>query len=112
MNTITEESLPPPEWVAWQVGTPPVEEGKRSSYWCAVQRTDGKIYHRLLQYLNRHVMPVGDGLEPSPNAEPVTDSDGEYYWTGWYETSCDQCETQWAYSGEVVAWMALPKLKI
>jgi hypothetical protein len=111
MKALTEETLPPPEWVAWQLGAPPIEAGQRRRYWCAVRSSpNGKITHRALDYLNRHAMPVSDQCEPSTNAEPVPDSDGEYFWTGWFEEACDQCETSWAYNGEVVAWMALPRL--
>jgi len=107
---ITEETLPPPEWVAWQIGTPPVKEGKREQFWCAVKRGDG-IAHTFLEYLNRYVMPCADGLEPSTACEAVPGTENEYYWVGWHEEACEQCETQWAYTGEVIAWMRLPRLK-
>lgn len=51
-------------------------------------------------------------LEAPKGCEPVPNSDEDYYWTGWFEESCDQCETQWSYSGEIVAWLALPRLKL
>jgi hypothetical protein len=118
MNTSDTQSATPAPGVGcgvvlgvrWQTGTPDVKEGKRERFWCAVKVGHGKVGHCTLEYLNRHVMPVSDGLEPSPNAEPVPNSEyDEYYWTGWHEEACDQCETQWVYSGEVVAWMRLPR---
>lgn len=116
MNTSDTQSATPAPGVGcgallgvrWQTGTPDVAEGKRERLWCAV-KVGHKVGHCTLEYLNRYVMPVSDGLEPSPNAEPVPDSEDEYYWSGWHEEACDQCETQWAYSGEVVAWMRLPR---
>lgn len=102
LHQITDQDI-------WHTGTPTVAEGACEQFWCAIETPTGKVHHRALEYLNRHVMPVGDGLEPSKNAEPVPNSDGEYYWTGWHERACDQCETQWAYSGKVVAWMRLPR---
>ena len=68
-----------------------------------------KIYHRTLTFCNGYVMPMSDCSAGSPkNAVPVGD-DGDYAWTGWYEESCEQCETQWTFEGEVVAWMRLPR---
>lgn len=106
----TEETLPPPEWVAWQIGTPPVKEGGREAFWCAVKHGTG-IAHTFLDYLNRHQMPCSDMCEPPKGAEPVENSEDEYYWTGWHQESCEHCDTQWSYSGEVIAWMRLPRLK-
>lgn len=96
--------------VRWQTGTPDVKEGSRERFWCAVKGAPGKVLHCTLEYMNRYQMPVSDGLEPSADAEPVPNSEDEYYWSGWHEEACDQCETQWAYSGEVIAWMRLPRL--
>ena len=95
--------------VRWQTGTPDVKEGKRERFWCAVEGSPGKVCHASLEYLNRYIMPVSDGMEPSDDAELVPDSEDEYYWTGWHEEACDQCDTQWAYSGVVTAWMRLPR---
>jgi hypothetical protein len=56
-------------------------------------------------------MPLSDSCCDAPKGcEPVPGTDGEeFYWTGWFERSCEQCDTQWTFSGEVVAWMALPR---
>lgn len=107
---LTEETLPPPEWVAWTLGVPPVADRAQRTFWCAVRTKEGKVIHRFLSYCNRYVMPLGDHCDEAPKGcEPVPDGDGEFYWTGWFERSCDQCDTQWEFSGEVVAWMALPR---
>lgn len=94
----------------WQTGTPDVPDGQRETFWCAIKGHTGKVAHRTLYYLNRHEMPCSDQCEPSKDAEPVPNSDGDYYWTGWFQESCDHCDTQWAYGGEVVAWCRLPRL--
>jgi hypothetical protein len=105
--------LPPAEVVMWRTGTPDVTEGKRERFWCATRNdTHGKVYHRSLEFLNRYVMPCTDQCEPSADAEPVPNSDGDFYWSGWHEEACENCDTQWAFSGEVVAWMRLPRFPV
>jgi hypothetical protein len=104
-------TLPPAKSAVWNGHTPPVKEGCEQTFWCAVRGNNGGIYHRFLQYSNRYVMPLSDSCCDAPKGcEPVPGSDGEeFYWTGWFERSCDQCDTQWTFSDEVVAWMALPR---
>lgn len=106
----THVTLPPPESVVWNGFTPPVKEKSQATFWCAVRAKDGKVFHRFLSYCNRYVMPLGDDQYDVPaGVEPVPDGDGDYYWTGWFERSCDQCDTQWSFDGEVIAWMVLPR---
>lgn len=94
----------------WKTGTPDVAEGRRETFWCAIKGRNGKLFHRHLDYLNGHIMPLSDtchDIAPE-HAVPVGD-DGDYKWTGWHEVSCDQCETQWGFRQEVIAWMRLPR---
>ncbi len=94
----------------WQTGTPDVSEGKCETFWCCIEGCNGKQFHRHLEYANRHVMPLADGIEDAPEGvEPVPGSEEDFYWTGWHEASCDQCDTQWRFSQKVIAWMRLPK---
>ena len=95
----------------WETGTPVVKEGGRQAFWCAVKNHRGGISHVAIEYLNRHVMPCSDSCEPGDSAVPVPGSDDEYFWTGWFEQSCEHCETQWNYTGEVVAWIRLPRFQ-
>lgn len=106
--------LPPPQIVGWNTGKPDVKEGGQNRFWCAVKPLGSeKLHHRVLLYCNRYAMPLSDQMLEAPKGcEPVPNSDEDYYWTGWFEESCDQCETQWTYSGEIVAWLALPRLKL
>lgn len=95
----------------FSVGTPIVPEGKLGHFWCIVKNTGAKyLSMRYLFYGNKYVMPLSDDCYDAPDiAEPVGD-DGDYAWTGWFERSCDQCETQWSFSGEVIGWKELPKI--
>lgn len=94
--------------VSFQDGTPDVKRGAKEVFWCVIRSQSGRLYHRPLTYCNAHVMPCSDQCEPSDNAVPVGD-DGDYEWTGWFEQSCEYCDTQWAFTFEVVAWMRLPR---
>lgn len=95
----------------WSHGTPIVADGGQRSFWCAVRlHAHSNLTHRFLVYCHRYVMPLSDDCyDPPAGVTPVPDGDGDYHWTGWFEASCDQCETQWCYTGEVVAWMELPR---
>lgn len=94
----------------WNTGTPSVPPGGRRTFWCAIRGQNGRIYHRFLDYLNGLIMPLSDSCDEVPaGAVPADDEGIEYKWFGWHEVACDQCETQWAYHQEVVAWMELPK---
>lgn len=96
----------------WCVGVPDVEKGAQERFWCAYRGHNGTIYHKLLSYCNAHLMPLADSCCDAPaSAKPVGD-DGEYEWTGWHHLSCEQCDTQWTFEHEVIAWMRLPRFPI
>ncbi len=93
----------------WQTGIPTVPEGGREVFWCATITPNGNLFHRHLAYLNGYIMPLSDSQDdPGDDAVAVGD-DGDYAWSGWYEESCDQCETQWKFTDEIKAWMKMPK---
>lgn len=97
--------------IQWQTGIPDVPVGGQRRLWCAYKGVNGKIYHAVLSYYNAFVSPLTDLLDdlvPSDNAVPVGD-DGEYAWTGWFQESCDHCDTYWGFDRPVIAWMELPK---
>lgn len=93
----------------WMVGIPRVPKGKQESFWCRVKNTGSEIEGlRLIKYDNAFLMPLSDTCDEAPeNSLPVGD-DENYEWTGWWEDSCEQCDTYWAFNGEVVAWIRLP----
>ena len=92
----------------WQTGIPPVAEGAQRRFIVAIRGSgSGKIHRSMLLYSNQFIGPCSDGNEPAEGQEEAND-DGDYYWTGWFEESCDQCDTFWKFSGDVVAWMPLP----
>ncbi len=94
----------------WQTGTPDVPKGGMRRYWCAISR-EGKIYHRILGYAHDHVMPLSNDCSGVPEecCRPVSEDSDEYYWNGWFQESCDYCDTQWVWDEPVIAWMELPK---
>ncbi len=107
---LTASSAEDGERLDWSTGTPDVKEGGCETFWCAVEGVNGKTFHRHLDYANRHQMPLADHIDEAPaGVEPVPGSDEDFYWTGWHEKSCDQCETQWMLNQRVIAWMRLPK---
>lgn len=89
---------------------PTIPAGTMRRYWCITRSTaSAKESGRMLCYGNAYVMPLSDnGGEAPDDAVPVGD-DGYYAWTGWYEESCEQCDTYWAFHGEVLAWLELPQ---
>ena len=87
---------------AWHDGVPEVPEGVQRAFLCS---TNGVVL-RLL-YSNRFVGPASDETDPESEDEVAPDS-GEYYWTGWFEESCDQCDTFWRWDKPVEGWMPLP----
>ncbi len=112
MEAITPFLAPAPVEQArgWNTGTPDVKEGGCETFWCCIENAKGKLFHRHLDYANRHIMPLADGQEDAPEGtEPVPNSEEDFYWTGWHEVACDQCDTQWRFSQKVVAWMRLPE---
>lgn len=80
-----------------------------TTFWCLTKESPTSPERaRALCYANGYLMGVSDSAgDPPEGAIPVGD-DGDYSWTGWFEGSCQQCDTYWTYSGEVVAWMELP----
>jgi hypothetical protein len=95
---------------AWKTGIPDVSEGRQEIFWCALKNDNGKIHYRPLNYCHRYIMPLSDSCDDAPEGcEPVSEGDDDYYWTGWYEQSCEQCETQWTVSAQIIAWMRLPR---
>jgi len=106
------QPTPAPGRALWKNGTPDVKEGGREIFWCATRTSAGKIWHRHLAYFNACIMSLSDSCdEPPEGAVPVGD-DGDYALTGWYQESCDYCETQWSFDGEVLAWMRLPRCDV
>lgn len=96
--------------VHWQTGTPDVPAGSKELFWCRCDNGNGVALYYPLVYANRYQMPLSDSCyDPPKGCEPVPDSDDDYYWTGWFEKSCQQCETQWASSYKVMEWMRLPR---
>lgn len=93
----------------WSIEKPTVAKGKMQRFWCATKNIRGGVSHCLLCYGNAYLMPLSDSCDnPSDNAVPVGD-EGDYEWTGWWEESCEQCDTYWEFNGEVITWMELPK---
>ena len=95
----------------WQTGVPPVAPGESRDYWVAFRNHDDQTRYCLLSYLNKYVMPLHDDcLEADAKyATPIPDSDGDYWWTGWFEAYCDKCEVHWISHLHVLAWMELPR---
>ena len=93
----------------FQTGTPDTPPGSRRAFWCATLNDQGKLFHRYLEYLNAHVMPLADSQDEAGPGAVAIGEDGDYAFTGWYEPSCDQCETQWQVTNTVLAWLILPK---
>lgn len=98
------------EALEWKTGIPPVKERTQETFWCVTRTSTGTLGTALLCYGNKFIMPLSDTCDgPPANAVPIGD-DGDYEWTGWWEESCDQCDTYWAHLDTVVAWIPLPKL--
>lgn len=89
----------------WRDGVPDVPEGGQRAF---LVSSGGAIF--VLLYSNRFVSPASDEAEPDDETETFPDS-GEYYWTGWFEEACSQCDTFWRWDKPVDGWMALPKYK-
>lgn len=88
---------------------PTIPAGTMRRYWCITKaQAPSKEHARQLCYGNAYVMPLSDEGDAPDNAIPVGD-DGDYAWTGWWEESCDLCDTYWAFHGEVLAWLELPQ---
>lgn len=94
----------------WQTGIPEVREGALQRFWCATKRPNQKLQHEVLCYGNKYVMPLADTQDMAPACAVPVGDDGDYEWSGWWSESCDNCETFWIFSGEVVAWMKMPKM--
>ena len=99
------------ERLDWQTGIPPVELGGEDAFWCQYeykQNGETRIGYGLLEYRNKYVALASDWAEPGPEEVEVGDS-GEYEWTGWFEQSCDVCNTFWRCTKNIIAWMKLPR---
>jgi hypothetical protein len=92
----------------WHTGTPDIPPGTQTRFWVATRNDDGKVFERLLVYGNQYRMPLGDDQDEPPSIAMPIENDEEYLWTGWWQESCESCETSWCFSGEIVAWMNLP----
>jgi hypothetical protein len=92
----------------WKTGTPDIPEGSQLRVLVTTEDANGKRRVHSLLYLNRFIGPCSDDREPPADAEECGD-DGEYYWTGWHQESCTNCDTFWSWDGPtVVAWMPFP----
>lgn len=100
----------------WTFGNKPsIPEGQARDFIVVTETQSGKRHSFQLCYMNRHVMPLSDDAhEPPKCCEPVTDSDEDYYWTGWFYESCEMCEVMWQYTddGKIIAFTDLPTLPV
>jgi hypothetical protein len=105
------EIMSTPTIYPWISGnTPDIPEGTLGRFIVAIKRDNGNLYSCELDYLNRFAMPCADDCEPSAGAERVEEDDENYLWTGWHESSCEQCETSWSYDSpeRIVAYLPMP----
>lgn len=103
-------SKPPIPFSYWQTQTPTIPEGKRQAFWCACRYGEsGPILYRVCEYLNRYKLEFEFEAEPSKQCEPVADEENVYRCTGWFEPSCDVCDTQYEAAFNVLAWQGLPR---
>lgn len=88
-----------------------MKPGEQTRFWCAYKHTaeSENVYHRMLCYCNAYVMPLADSQWDAPKTAVPVGDDGDYAWTGWHAEACEQCDTQWEFGGEVVAWMRMPR---
>lgn len=86
----------------WRTGIPDVPEGGQRPFLCKVNGGG----HCILLYSNRYIAPASDTAEPAMGTE--ANDDGDYFWTGWFEESCVQCDTFWSWAGTIDGWMPLP----
>ena len=95
------------EWEAskWRTGLPTVEEGRQRVFLCSVKGCETPM---TLIYNNRYIADISDGQDDPGDAVETSPDSGEYYWTGWFEEGCSQCDTFWRFDREVEAWMELP----
>lgn len=97
----------------WIEGNKPtIPDGAMGRFIVARKRKDGKIFTFPLTYCNRHRMPLADECWEAPDcAEEISDTDDEYFWTGWFSESCEHCDTFWSYqnSEDIIAFMPFPK---
>ena len=101
------------EWI--KGNKPNLEEGQQAEYIVARQRPDGKVFTFVLTYANRHVMGLSDSCWEVPDCVEIIDEDhDEYMWSGWFDRSCEQCDTQWKYQNdaEIIAHMPIPDFNL
>ena len=89
----------------WRTGLPPVDEGRQRVFLCSVKDCETPM---TLIYSNRYIADMSDGQHDPGEAIETSPDSGEYYWTGWFEEGCSQCDTFWRFDREVEAWMELP----
>ena len=89
----------------WRTGLPPVDEGRQRVFLCSVKGCETPM---TLIYNNRYIADISDGQDDPGDAVETSPDSGEYYWTGWFEEGCSQCDTFWRFDREVEAWMELP----
>lgn len=89
----------------WRTGLPPVDEGRQRVFLCSVKGCETPM---ALIYSNRYIADMSDGQDDPGDAVETSPDSGEYYWTGWFEEGCSQCDTFWRFDREVEAWMELP----
>jgi hypothetical protein len=66
-----------------------------------------KEFIRPLEYASDYLMPLSDHCADIPSQAKEIDGEDDLSWTGWFEEFCTNCETQFVFSGEVIAWIKL-----
>ena len=90
--------------------TPTVPLGGQESFWCETQNESGHKYRRLLTYMNEYEMGLADDCDSAPLDNVRYDEEKDtWYWTGWFEPSCEQCEIHWTFHDKVLRWLPLPR---
>jgi hypothetical protein len=101
---------------AWTLGNQPeIPEHQARLFIVTTESAAGKRHSFQLSYLNRFLMELNDDLEEPPSyVDPVPASEGEYYFTGWFEDACESCETSYFYSDweKIIAFTEVPILPV
>lgn len=109
LSEMSDAQITQPILVNWNRGIPPVAVGKMERFWCLYSSDNKCDKYMMACYGNKYVMPLSDSCDDAPeNAVPVG-GDGDFEWTGWFEESCDHCDTFWKLHVNILAWMRLPK---
>lgn len=91
----------------WHTEPPATSRGTQTDLWCACRTRGGNIYHATLEWCNHYHFQASDDYDQIPEGA-IDDGDGGFYYTGWMNPACESCETQYAFIGDVAAWMVLP----